>query len=197
MATLDNAATVLRQTVAALRQELADRTAERDETRAQQAATGEILSLISRSPGDLHPVFDAIVTRAARLCAADFSAVARLQDGLLHLVAVHSLSSEETIAFHSLFPRPPMRNFVMGRACIDNEPVHFEDVLKELDYDVRTLEVLQSIAKYGSFLAVPILRRGEPIGVVGCGRREVRPFTETQGRAAEDLRRPGSGRDRE
>ena len=136
--------------------------------------------MISRSPADIQPVFEAIVARAATLCEAEFSAVARLEDGLLHLVAVHSLSPEETAAFYSLFPRRPERNFAMGRAFVEARPVHFEDVLAELDYDARTLETLQSVAKYRSFLGVPILREGRPIGVIGCGRREVRPFTDSQ-----------------
>ena len=84
----------------------------------------EILGVIARSPTDIQPVFDAIVGRAAALCGAEFSAVARLEGGLLHLVAVHSLSPEETGAFYSLFPRPPLRNFVMGRAFVDAQPVH-------------------------------------------------------------------------
>jgi GAF domain-containing protein len=169
-----------RQTIAALRRELNERTAERDEALAQQLATSEILGLISRSPTDTQPVFEAIVARAAALCEAEFSAVARLEDGLLHLVAVHSMSPEETAAFHSLFPRPPARNFTMGRAFVDARPVHFDDVLSEPDYDTRTLELLQSVAKYRSFLGVPILREGTPIGVIGCGRREVKPFTAAQ-----------------
>ncbi len=180
MAVLDEAATDLRQTLPALQRELDQRTAERDEALAQQAATSEILGVISRSPTDVQPVFEAIVARAAALCEAEFSAVARLKDGLLHLVAVHSMSPEETGAFHSLFPRPPARNFVMGLAFVDAQPVHFEDVLTWLDYDTRTLEVLQSVAKYRSFLAVPIFREGKPIGAIGCGRREVRPFTAAQ-----------------
>ena len=85
MAALDDAATDLRQTVAALRQELDERTTERDEASAQQAATSEILGVISRSPTDTRPVFEAIVARAAALCEAEFSAVTRLEDGLLHL----------------------------------------------------------------------------------------------------------------
>ena len=180
MAALDDGAIDHRQTIAALRRELDQRTAERDEALAQQAATSEILSVISRSPTDIRPVFEAIVARAARLCEAEFSAVARLDDGLLHLVAVHSLSPEETAAFHSLFPRAPGRHFGMGRAFVEAQPVHIEDVLAELDYDFRTLEVLQSVANYRSFLGVPIFRERRPIGVIGCGRREVRPFTATQ-----------------
>jgi two-component system, NtrC family, sensor kinase len=138
MAMLDEAAADLRQTVAALQRELDQRTAERDEALAQQAATGEILGVISRSPTDIQPVFEAIVARAATLCEAEFSAVAKLDDGLLHLVAVHSLSPEEIAAFYSLFPRSPERNFAMGRAFVDARPAHFKDVLTELDYDTRT-----------------------------------------------------------
>jgi GAF domain-containing protein len=180
MAALDDAAIDHRQTIAALRRELDERTAERDEALAQQTATSEILGVISRSPADIQPVFEAIVARAAALCEAEFSAVARLEDGLLHLVTVHSMSSEETSAFHRLFPRAPARNFVMGRAFADAQPVHSADVLSEPGYDARTLEVLQSVARYRSFLGVPILRDGKPIGVIGCGRREVKPFIVTQ-----------------
>jgi PAS domain S-box-containing protein len=154
-----------------------------DETREaleRQTATSEILSVISRSPTDIQPVFEAIVARAAKVCEAEFSAVARFDGELLHLVAVHSLSPAETAAFHSLFPRLPTRNFIMGRAFVDAEPAHFDDVLTWHDYDTRTLELLQSVAQYRSFLAVPIFREGRPIGVIGCGRREVRPFTATQ-----------------
>ena len=180
MTALDDATTDLRQRIAALRRELDECTAERDEALAQQAATGEILGVISRSPNDVQPVFEAIVARAAALCEAEFSAVARLEDGLLHLAAVHSMSPEETAAFHSLYPRPATRNFVMGRAFADAQPVHSADVLSEPGYDTRTLEVLQSVAKYRSFLGVPILRDEKPIGVIGCGRREIKPFSATQ-----------------
>jgi PAS domain S-box-containing protein len=180
MAALDAAAVDPWQTIAALRRELEERTAERDEALAQQAATSEILGVISRSPTDTRPVFEAIVARAAALCEAEFSAVAKLEDGLLHLIAVHSLSPEETAAFHSLFPRSPERNFVMGRAFVEAQPVHFEDVLAKSDYDSRTIEVLQSVAGYRSFLGIPIFREGRPIGAIGCGRRQVKPFTATE-----------------
>ena len=84
----------------------------------QQTATSEILSVISRSPSDIRPVFEAIVAHAASLCEAEFSAVARLEDGLLHLVALNNMSPDESPAFHSLFPRSPgRRSFATVRSA--------------------------------------------------------------------------------
>jgi two-component system, NtrC family, sensor kinase len=180
MLPLGDALSDLRQTIASLQQKLEERTVERDEARAQQTATSEILRVISGSRSDVQPVFGAIVRSAAALCEAEFSAVARFADGLLQLAAIHAMSDEETAAFHSLFPRPPVRNFAMGRAFLEAQPVQFEDVLSEFDYDTLTREVLQSVVGYRSFLGVPILCEGTPIGVIGCGRRAVRPFTATQ-----------------
>ena len=163
-----------------LQEQLDRRTRELAEALEQQTATSEVLQVISSSPTEVQPVFDAMVARAARLCEAHFSAVARFHNGLLHLVALNNLSTEEMEAFHNLFPRPPARNFVMGRAFVDRQPVQFKDVLAELDYDSRTREVLQKTAKYRTFMAVPILKDGNPIGVIGCARREVRAFTTKQ-----------------
>jgi two-component system NtrC family sensor kinase len=70
----------------------------------QQSATSEVLGVISSSPTELRPVFEAMVGRATQLCEAHFSGVARYEDGLLHLVAVSNLSSSEAQAFHSCSP---------------------------------------------------------------------------------------------
>ena len=58
-------------------------------------------------------------------------------------------------------------------------------------------EVLQRTLKYRTFMAVPIIKDGNPIGVIGCARREVRPFTSAQIELVQDLRRPGGDCDRE
>ena len=146
----------------------------------QQTATADILRVISSSPADVQPTFDAIAASAARLCEAEFSAVARVEDGLLHLAATNNLSPEESSAFHSLFPRPPSRSFALGRAFVDGCAVQLNDVLAEADYDPHTREVLQSRLGYRTFMAVPIFRAGMPIGTVGCGRRQVKPFSAAQ-----------------
>jgi GAF domain-containing protein/nitrogen-specific signal transduction histidine kinase len=178
--TIDDRVAELERANAELRRQLDARTAELTEAHEQHAAASEILGAISRSPTDLQPVFEAIVASAARLCSAEFTAVARFDDGLLHLVAINNMSPEETAAFHSLFPRLPTRSFAMGRAFLDGRWAQFADVLAEPDYDARTREVLQAVARYRTFLGVPILRERRPIGVIGCARRAVEPFTETQ-----------------
>ena len=173
--------------VTALRRALTRETRERTRLQAQltealeqRAAAGEILQSIATSPGDVQPTFEAIVAHAARLCDAAFSAVARVQDGLLHLVAVANMSGDESAAYHSLFPRPPREDFVMGRAFLEGQPIHVEDVEADPAYDPRTRQVLQGAAPYRTFLGVPILRHGVSIGVIGCGRRAVAPFTAAQ-----------------
>jgi GAF domain-containing protein/DNA-binding response OmpR family regulator len=145
-----------------------------------QAATGDVLRGISASPADVQPVFEAIVASAARLGDAEFSTVARLEGGLLHLAAMSNMSAAEAAAYRSLFPRPPRTDFIIGRAFVLRQLVHVEDVLRDPDYDPRTLEVLQRAATYRTYLAIPILRDGVPIGVIGCGRRRVKPFTAAQ-----------------
>src|SRR5215471_18859569 len=166
--------------VDALRHSLEEERKKTAEARERQAATGEILRLISASPGDLQPVFEAIVEHAAHLCDATFCAVTRLEGDLLHLVAISSTSPEEAQAYQSLFPRPPQVDFATGRAFLDAQPVHIEDVRAEPGYDSKALAVLQRAAPYRTFLGIPILKDGAPIGVIGCARREVRPFTDVQ-----------------
>ena len=116
-------------------------------------------------------MFDAIVASAARLCDAEFSAVARFKGGLLHLVAVNNMSPEETAAYQSLFPRPALRNFVIGRAFVDGRPVHIEDVRTDPDYDPRTREVLQRAAPYRTYLGIPIIRTACRSGRSAAGAR--------------------------
>jgi two-component system, NtrC family, sensor kinase len=148
----------------------------------QQTATAEILRVISSSPTDAAPTFDAIAESAARLCGADFSAVARFEDGLLQLAATSNMSEAELVASaaRGVFPRAPSRDFVMGRAFLDHQPVLCADVLAEPDYNQGIRDVAQSAIPFRTILAVPVLRHGEPIGAINLCRRRVEPFTERQ-----------------
>ncbi|MEC9368000.1 MAG: GAF domain-containing protein [Pseudomonadota bacterium] len=145
-----------------------------------QTAASDMLGVISRSPSDTQPVFDAIVERAQRLCDAEFSHVSRFHDGKLHIEAVSNLRPEETAVYKSIFPREPTRGYVVGRAFLDGVPVHVTDIAADPDYDQAILQTLKSTSAYRTYLGIPILRHGTPIGVIGLGRREVKPFTERQ-----------------
>ena len=105
------------------------------ESLEREKATAEILRVISSSPTDVQPVFDAIVASAVRLCDATFGGVFRFHDGQLHVAALAHVSQEETDAYDSQYPRPPHRSFIMGRAFLDGRPVHVEDILTDPDYD--------------------------------------------------------------
>jgi GAF domain-containing protein len=153
---------------------------ETKEALEQQTATSEILRVISSSPTDVQPVFEAIIANAVRLCEATFGGVFRFLDGQLHVAALAHVSQEETDAYHSQYPRPPHRNFIMGRAFLEGRPVHVEDILADPDYDPHMQAGLQRVVGFRTLVAVPILRSGVPIGVVGCARREVKPFTPAQ-----------------
>jgi hypothetical protein len=80
----------LRKSLARTRRKSARLAQQADEAAGQQSATADILQTISRSPTDVRPVFEAIVRKAAELCDAEFSAVARFEDGLLHLEALNN-----------------------------------------------------------------------------------------------------------
>src|SRR5262249_11711550 len=160
--------------------ELQTKNSDLTEALEQQTATSEILHVISQSPTDTQPVFEAIVASAARLCDTAFSSVTQFDGAMLQLVAMNNMSREETAAYRSLFPRVPGRHFILGRAFVDGRPAHVTDVTTDPDYDSRTLEVLQRAAPYRTYLGIPMLRDGVPIGSIGCGRREVKPFTATQ-----------------
>jgi two-component system, NtrC family, sensor kinase len=161
------------QSMEQLRRDLTD-------ARKQYAAVAEILHVIAGAPADVQPVFDAIVTNAARLCDAALSAVVMFEGGQLQLVAVNKMSREEVAAYHTLFPRSPGRHFVMGRAFVDRQPVHVADIEADPDYDPHTIATLKAAAPYCTVLGIPILRDGVAIGAIGCLRREVKPFTEAQ-----------------
>src|ERR1700687_1324026 len=100
-------ATDLLQTIADLRREAAQYRAERDEGIAQQMATAEVLGVINSSPGDLAPVFDAILEKAHGLCGIAYGALELYENGIVRAVAIRGVSGPFADLLHQAFDPPP------------------------------------------------------------------------------------------
>jgi two-component system, NtrC family, sensor kinase len=157
-------------------QELEARNRELTEALEQQTATSEVLRVISSSPTDLQPVFDAIVRSAVRLCGARFGAVYQFDGELLHLVAHHNWSPETLELVQRLFPMRPSRETLAGRAILAKAVVQVADLLADPEYQQQVIRT----GGYRSMLAVPMLREGSPVGVIVINRLETGTFPERQ-----------------
>jgi two-component system, NtrC family, sensor kinase len=148
------------------------------ESLEQQTATAEILRVISGSPTDVQPVFDAIVGSAVRLCDGTFCSVTRFDGELLHQVAVHNFTPEALEVAGRRYPMPLSRQHGGGRAILDRAVCHIADVESDPDYDSSLARAIG----FRSLLVVPMFREGNPIGAiaVGRGRGEPGPFSEKQ-----------------
>ncbi len=142
----------------------------------QQTATSEIMRVISRSPTDVQPVFDAIVQSATRLCDATWAAAFRFDGERQTLTAQYKATASELEVLHREFPRPLTRDRATGRAIVDRRVVHIPDIQEDPEYAGAPLRAVG----FRTVLAVPMLHDGEPIGVLGLWRREARSFTEKQ-----------------
>ena len=156
--------------------ELRHRTDDLSEALEQQTATSEVLKIISGSPGDLQPVFDAMLENATRICDAKFGTIFRYDGEFLHWVA-------------SVGAPPALLEFQRQRGPF--KPVETKGVLNRV---LRTKSVAHTAdelddpsqgpaAKYGgarSLVAVPMLKDNELVGAIVIYRQEVRPFTEKQ-----------------
>ena len=138
-------------------------------------ATSEILRVISQSPTEVQPVFDAIVTSAAGLLGGFSAAVFRLIDDQVHLGAYTSTSNLGDAQLRTRFPRPRAELPEMSRILGDRAPLIVEDV----EADPSLGDELRASAHargYRSLLTVPLLREGSAIGAIAVSRREPGPF---------------------
>jgi len=149
------------------------------ETLEQQTATGEILRVISSSPTEVQPVFDAIVRSASRLCGGEHAIVTRYDGELLHLAAQHNPRPRAAEETEPLFPHRPRRDTSFSaRALVDARVVHVPDVEREeLEPSVREAYRRMSLQ---ALIAVPMVHEGRPIGVVSVSRGTPGPFSARQ-----------------
>src|SRR5215468_12334595 len=160
---------------ASTKAEIAQLSRELRQAREQQAATAEVLSLISDSPADLATVFDRIVKNAARLCQSVLSAVYRRDGDHVHLVAHDHFSPESVAAVQKAYPAPLGSHNLISVAVRERRVVHEADVLISGGYSE-----LQRTSGYRSILIVPMLRDDVAIGAIAVMRLEPRLFPRAQ-----------------
>src|SRR5262249_6434101 len=148
---------------------------ETKEALEQQTATSEILQVISQSPTDTQPVFEAIVERALRLSEATAGAVTSFDGELIHVVA-SNLAPDSPIL--RVFPmRPSRTGSLAARTVFERRIIHVSDALAEPGYNVS-----QQAAEsgYRSVLSVPMMREGTVLGTITVGRSQAGPYLDRQ-----------------
>ncbi len=145
------------------------------ETLQQQSAAADVLKIVSRSTFDLQSVLDTLLELVVRLCGADLGALHPKRANFRSFATYGGPASHTEVAATVLFE--PDRGSVMGRTAMERKPVQVADVLADPEY---TLQGAQQKLGYRTCLGVPLLREGEPIGVIVLMRSTVRPFTDRQ-----------------
>jgi GAF domain-containing protein len=162
--------------------DLTERTADLTEALEQQTAMSEVLQVISSSPGDLEPVFAAMLENAVRICDAKFGGIYRWDGVALHLVATRN--APPAFAEHrrrtSVGPNPKSAT---ARMLATKAAVHVADLAAERTYTEDRDPLVVAAVELGGVrtaMAVPMLKENELIGSFSVYRQEVRPFTDKQ-----------------
>src|SRR5262245_2278859 len=151
------------------------RTHELSESLEQQTATSEVLKVISSSPGDLQPVFQAMLENGVRVCGAKFGVLFRYDSGLFHPTAMLDVppAFAEFLMRQGAFPSQPGQMF--GRLCESKSVIQVEDRATEPQNSPSA-----RLASARSAIAVPLLKADELVGAIVIFRQEVQPFTDKQ-----------------
>jgi two-component system, NtrC family, sensor kinase len=164
---------------ARLLNELRQRTDDLSESLEQQVATSDVLRVISSSPTNVQPVFDAIAESAVRLCDGQFSFVVRFDGKVMDFASCCGLDAEGLDAFQSILPMPVSEQTAAGSAIVRRAVVEISDVEADPSYGA-TGQGLAKAVNYRSIAAVPLLNEGNPIGAIAVARANAGSFPKRQ-----------------
>jgi GAF domain-containing protein len=155
--------------------ELRQRTDDLSEALEQQTATAEVLKVISSSPGELEPVFDAMLENATRLCEAKFGTLFRYRDGAFFPAAMVNAPSAYAEFMHRRGAFQAPSGTILDRLVRTREVTHIAD-----DAIAPNPSSPARLGGARSTIGVPMLKDDELIGAVVIYRQELRPFTDKQ-----------------
>jgi class 3 adenylate cyclase len=155
-------------------EEIVRLTRELEEARERQTATSEVLRALSQSDFQLQSVLQSVAESAARLCRSDGAVIFQLEDGVYRFAAGYSLLPEflEIEQRAVILPGP---GTLIGRAALTGNVVRIDDALIDPLYEKKEDAKVEGNR---SMIGVPLVRGGEPVVVIGMGRRRVDPFGE-------------------
>ena len=162
--------------------EVQTKTAGLQESLQHQTATSEVLAVISRSPGELNPVFQTILASATNICDAQFGLLLLYEDGGFRCASMFNLPP----AFAETFSRNPVINpppiDPLGRLVATRQLVHVVDVKEEPAYRTNFPPIVELVELGGarSLLLVPMLREKSLVGVIAIFRQTVHAFSDKQ-----------------
>src|SRR6516165_2165775 len=152
------------------------------ESLERQTATSKVLEVISSSPGDLEPVFEAVLENATRICEANFGELQLYENGAFRFGAAHNVPS----AFAELRKREPLFHpsplTPLARLVATKQLVHVADYKEHPAYQHGDAGAVRfvDVAGVRTLANVPMLKEDELIGTIQIYRKEVRPFTDKQ-----------------
>src|SRR5262249_7165121 len=163
--------------------EVQARTRDLSESLEQQTATSEVLKVISSSPGELEPVFNAMLENATRICEATFGNLFLYEEPIFRSVAIHSKKGHaDSWRRNPVFDLRDNPGVPLDRAASTKQVVHIADFQTDPSYIGKNPRVvtLVEVAGARTYVCVPMLKEGELVGAISMFRQQVRPFTYKQ-----------------
>src|SRR5262249_5885986 len=157
-------------------------TRELEEARQQQTATSEVLKVISGSPGELRPVFNAMLENATRICEASYGMMFLREGSGFSTAAIQNLPRALAEKRQQGALIDPIPDDPLARLAATKQKIHIFDARTEKAYRLGFAPFVALVEDGGArtLLVTPLLRESELIGAFAIYRQEVRPFTERQ-----------------
>jgi GAF domain-containing protein len=167
---------------ARLLKELRQRTDDLSESLQQQTATADVLKVISSTPGELEPVFNAMLEHATRICEATVGNLFLRERHVLRAVAIHSNRQGYDLRRNPVIDLRDNPGVPLDRVVTAKQVIHIPDLRIDQSYIEKNDRIVSLVEVAGArtLVVVPMLKDDELIGAIAIYRQEVRPFTDKQ-----------------